>query len=153
MTEDTITIRLMTENDLNAILKIDEKILQSSRHEYYQLKFERLFTSSDYMPTSFVAENDGAVVGFLMGELYMGEFGIYQEWASLDTIGVDPSYQHKGVGKKLMDEFIDHLRQIGVNKINTLVDWNDSRLIQYFSANQFSPSRTINLERSIKNIS
>jgi ribosomal protein S18 acetylase RimI-like enzyme len=149
MTEDTITIRLMTENDLDAILKVDEKILQSSRLEYYQLKFERIFTSSDYLPTSFVAEDDGAVVGFLMGELYMGQFGILQEVASIDTIGVDPSYQHKGVGKKLMYEFIDHLRQIGVNKINTLVDWNDARLVKFFSANQFSPSRTINLERSI----
>ena len=48
-----------------------------------------------------------------------------------------------------MDEFVDHLRQIGVNKINTLVDWNDAGLIHFFSANQFSPSRTINLERSI----
>ena len=149
MTEDNITIRLMTENDLDAVLKIDEKILKSSRLEYYQFKFERLFTSSDYLPTSFVAEDDKAVVGFLMGELYMGEFGILQEVASLDTIGVDPSCQHKGIGKKLIHEFIDNLRQIGVNKINTLVDWNDSRLIKFFSANQFRPSRTINLERNI----
>ena len=149
MTEDTITIRLMTENDLEAILRIDEKILQSSRLEYYQLKFERLFTSSDYMPTSFVAEEKGVVVGFLMGELYMGQFGILQEVASIDTIGVDPSCQQKGVGKKLMGEFIDHLRQIGVSKINTLVDWNDAKLIHFFSANQFNPSRTINLEREI----
>ena len=149
MTKDTLIIRLMTENDLDAILKIDEKILQSSRLEYYQLKFERLFASRDYLPTSFVAEDDGSVVGFLMGELYMGQFGILQEVASIDTIGVDPSYQHKGVGKKLICEFIDHLRQIGVNKINTLVDWNDARLIKFFSANEFIPSRTINLERSI----
>ncbi len=149
MTEDTITIRLMTENDLDAILKIDEKILNSSRLVYYQFKFERLFSSSDYLPTSFVAEDDGTVVGFLMGELYIGQFGILQEVASMDTIGVDPSYQHKGIGKKLMNEFIDHLRQIGVNKINTLVDWNDAGLIKFFSANQFSPSRTINLERKI----
>ncbi len=149
MTKDVITIRLMTENDLDAILKIDEKILNSSRLEYYQFKFERLFSSSDYLPTSFVAEDDGTVVGFLMGELYMGQFGILQEVASLDTIGVDPSYQHKGIGKKLIHEFIDHLRQIGVNKINTLVDWNDSKLIKFFSANQFGPSKTINLERNI----
>jgi N-acetylglutamate synthase-like GNAT family acetyltransferase len=88
-------------------------------------------------------------VGFLMGELYMGEFGIFQEVASLDTIGVDPSCQHKGVGKQLMNEFVDHLRQIGVNKINTLVNWNDSNLIRFFSANQFSPSKTISLERNI----
>lgn len=150
MTENTIKIRLMTENDLEAVIQIDEKIMKSSRLEYYQLKFERLFKSSDYLPTSFVAEEEnGAVVGFLMGELYMGEFGIFQEVASLDTIGVDPAYQHKGIGKKLMNEFIDHLRQIGVNKINTLVNWNDSNLIRFFSANQFSPSRTISLERII----
>ena len=149
MTEKTINIRLMEDNDLDAVVKIDEKIMNTSRLEYYQLKFERLFKSHDYLPTSFVAEDRGAVVGFLMGELYMGEFGIYQEVASLDTIGVDPSYQHAGIGKKLMHEFIDHLRQIGVHKINTLVNWNDSKLIKFFSANQFSPSKTINLERSI----
>jgi len=149
MTEETISTRLMTESDLEAILKIDEKIVKTSRLEYYQLKFERLFSSKDYLPTSFVAEDNGVVVGFLMGELYMGQFGIFQEVASMDTIGIDPAYQHRGVGKKLMDDFIDHLRQIGVNKINTLVDWNNAQLIHFFSANQFIPSRTINLERNI----
>ncbi|MGD9008632.1 MAG: GNAT family N-acetyltransferase [Desulfobacteraceae bacterium] len=150
MTKNKIKIRLMEDNDFDAVVKIDEKIMKSSRLEYYQLKFERLFKSNDYLPTSFVAEDeDGSVVGFLMGELYMGEFGIFQEVASLDTIGVDPSCQHKGVGKQLMNEFVDHLRQIGVNKINTLVNWNDSNLIGFFSANQFSPSKTISLERNI----
>lgn len=149
MTDNTITIRLMTESDLEMIIKIDEKIVGSSRREYYQLKFERLFGTSDYLPTSFVAEHEGAIVGFLMGELYLGEFGLFNEMASLDTIGVDPSCQHRGVGKKLMDEFIAHLRQIGVKTINTLVNWNDARLIHYFSANNFSPSKTINLERAI----
>ena len=28
-----------------------------------------------------------------MGELYMGEYGISQEGATLDTIGVDPNCQ------------------------------------------------------------
>ena len=79
----------------------------------------------------------------------MGEYGIFQEEASLDTIGVDPSFQNKGVGEQLINEFMDHLREIGVQKVNTLVDWNDSKLIQFFSANQFSPSETINLERNL----
>jgi hypothetical protein len=52
-------------------------------------------------------------------------------------------------GEQLISEFIEHLRKVGVQKINTLVNWNDSRLIQFFSANQFSPSKTINLERWI----
>ena len=148
MNESGITIRLMKENDFDAVVAIDGKVLSASRPEYYKLKFEKLFTTKDYLPTSLVAEEkDGNVVGFVMGELYMGEYGIFQEEARLDTIGVDPQYRHKGIGEQLISEFLEHLRQIGVRKVNTLVDWNDSQLIQFFSANQFIPSTTINLER------
>jgi ribosomal protein S18 acetylase RimI-like enzyme len=140
----------MKADDFDAVVAIDEKVLLSSRPDYYELKFEKLFKSNDYLPTSLVAETeDGKVVGFVMGELYMGEYGIFQEEARLDSIGVDPHYQHQGIGEQLMNEFVDHLKRIGVQKINTLVDWNDIKLIQFFSANQFSPSKTINLERSL----
>jgi len=150
MNESTFKIRLMKVEDFDAVVAIDGKILKTTRPEYYETKFEKLFKSSDYLPTSLVAEGeDGAVVGFVMGVLYMGEYGIYQEEATLDTIGVDPDYQHLGIGKRLINEFLDHLKKLGVQKINTLVDWNDSELIQFFSANQFYPSRSINLERSL----
>ncbi|MFZ3049112.1 MAG: GNAT family N-acetyltransferase [Desulfatirhabdiaceae bacterium] len=150
MNKITIKIRLMKADDFDAVMGIDKKVLKTSRLEYYEMKFERLFKSKEYLPTSLVAErNDGTVVGFIMGELYMGEFGIFQQNATLDTIGVDPDYQHKGIGEQLINEFIDHLKSLGVQKINTLVDRNDSKLTHFFSANQFSPSQTINLERSL----
>ncbi len=149
MNESTINIRLMKADDFDAVVGIDEKVINSPRPEYYELKFEQLFKSKDYLPASLVAEEDGKVVGFVMGELYMGEYGIFQEEATLDSIGVDPSYQHRGIGELLINEFVEHLKNFGVEKINTLVDWNDSKLIHFFSANQFSPSKTINLERSI----
>ena len=148
MNESTIKIRLMKAEDFDAVVGIDEKVLDASRTEYYELKFEKLFGSRDYLPASLVAEEeDGTVVGFVMGEIYMGEYGIFQEEATLDTIGVDPDYQHRGIGEQLISEFMDHLRKLGVRKINTLVDWNDSKLIHFFSTNKFSPSKTINLER------
>jgi predicted N-acetyltransferase YhbS len=149
MNESTIKIRLMKADDFDAVVAIDEKVLTVSRPEYYELKFEKLFESKDYLPASLVAEEDGTVVGFVMGELYMGEYGIFQEKATLDTIGVDPDHQHKGIGEKLINEFMDHLGKLGVQKINTLVDWNDTKLIHFFSANRFSPSKTINLDRSL----
>jgi predicted N-acetyltransferase YhbS len=150
MNASTIKIRLMQAEDFDAVVGIDEKVLKASRPEYYEMKFEKLFNSKDYLPASLVAEEaDGTVVGFVMGELYMGEYGIFQEKATLDTIGVDPNCQQKGIGEQLINEFMDHLRKLGVQKVNTLVDWNDSKLIHFFSANQFSPSKTINLERSL----
>lgn len=150
MEECTVTIRLMKADDFDAVVAIDEKVLKTCRHEYYRIKFDKIFGSSIYLPISLVAETqDGTVVGFVMGELYMGEYGIYQEEATMDTIGVDPKYRRKGIGKQLMDEFVEHLRKLGVKKVNTLVGWDDSELIQFFGANRFSPSKTINLERSL----
>jgi ribosomal protein S18 acetylase RimI-like enzyme len=150
MKESAILIRLMTADDFDAVTGIDAKVLSSPRPEYYAKKFEKLFESVDYLPTSLVAEEaDGTVVGFVIGELFMGEFGIFQEEARLDTIGVDPSYQHKGIGKRLIDEFMDHCKRIGVKKMNTLVSLDDAKLLHFFSANQFSPSKTINLERNL----
>jgi ribosomal protein S18 acetylase RimI-like enzyme len=149
MNENTFKIRLMTADDFDAVIGIDEKVLKVSRRDYYEMKFETLFHSRDYLPTSLVAEENGAVVGFVMGQLYMGEYGIFREQATLDTIGVDPDCRHKGIGEKLVREFFDHLKRLGVQKINTLVDSQDSKLTRFFSANQFIPSQTINLERRL----
>ena len=150
MNETSIRIRLMQADDLDAVVRIDEKVRKEPRPEYYSMKFDRLFGSDDYVPASLVAEKgDGTVVGFVMGEIYMGEYGIFEEQATLDTIGVDPDYQRRGIGEMLIREFVDHLKTLGVKKIFTLVNWNDSGLIRFFSANQFEPSKTINLERSI----
>jgi len=148
MNESTVHIRLMKEDDFDAVVAIDEKVLKARRTEYYELKFERLFSSKDFVPVSLVAETEEkTVVGFVMGELFLGQYGIFQEEATLDTIGVDPSCRHQGIGRQLINEFVDHLKTLGVQKINTLVDWNNSDLIHFFSSNQFVPSKTINLER------
>jgi len=148
MTETEFNIRLMKADDFDAVVAIDQKVLEVSRPEYYEMKFEKLFESRDYLPTSLVAETEGGtVVGFVMGVLFMGEYGIFEEEATLDTIGVDPEFQHKSIGKLLINEFIEHLKTLGVRKINTLVDGNDTRLTRFFSTNQFYPSKSINLER------
>lgn len=146
---NAIKIRLMKAEDFDAVVGIDEKVLKVSRLEYYKMRFEKFVQSRDYVPTSLVAEEeDGTIVGFVMGDLFIGEYGL-SEAATLDTIGVDPASQHKGVGQQLIKEFMDHLRTLGIRKVNTLVDKDDTRLTHFFNVNQFSPSKTINLERSI----
>jgi hypothetical protein len=78
----------MEVDDFDAVVKIDEKVLKARRQEYYALKFEKLVQSKDYVPASLVAqEHDGTVVGFVIGELYIGEYGISQGRATLDSIG------------------------------------------------------------------
>ncbi|HSH68319.1 MAG TPA: GNAT family N-acetyltransferase [Deferrisomatales bacterium] len=150
MDDRSIRIRLMKNDDFDSVVEIDRKVLKDARPEYYKVKFERLFRSNDFLPVSLVAEDkDGTVVGFVMGEVYVGEYGISQEAATLDTIGVDLDHQHKGIGKQLMGEFFAHLKSLGVQKVNTLVGLKNIKLTRFFNANQFIPSKTINLERKL----
>ncbi len=151
MNNVSIKIRMMAADDFNAVVGIDKKIVNESRLAYYEMKFDKLFRSKEFLPTSLVAETeDGKVVGFVIGELYMGEYGISRDGATLDTIGVDPDYRHKGIGEQLISEFLNHLRDLDVKKVNTLVDKNDSRFIQFFRANKFNPSKSVlTLERSL----
>jgi predicted N-acetyltransferase YhbS len=144
------TIRLMKAEDYDAVVDIDERVLGVRREEYYQMKFDKLLQSKENLPVSLVAEDEtGRTVGFVIGELYMGEYGIYQEKATLDTIGVDPDHRSKGVGQRLMVEFVKHLKSLGVQKLYTLVDWDDESLIPFFSRSEFRPSKTTHLERSL----
>lgn len=140
----------MRSDDFDAVVRIDEKITHAARHSYYQVKFETCVQSADHLPVSLVAEtDDGTVVGFVMGVLFIGEYGITQERATLDTIGVDPDHQRQGIGRLLLNEFMDHLRSLGVTAVSTLVDVDDANLTRLFETNQFKPSRIVNLERSL----
>ncbi|MEN8244314.1 MAG: GNAT family N-acetyltransferase [Thermodesulfobacteriota bacterium] len=151
MNRSQIKIRLMNDTDFNAVIDIDKKIVGTSRVEYYEMKFDKLFQSKEFLPTSLVAEREGGiVVGFIIGELYIGEYGISRDGATLDTIGVDPDFRHMGIGKLLINDFYDHLRELGVKKLITFVDKNDSNLINFFRTNQFHPSKNIiSLEMSL----
>ncbi len=145
----TITVRPLQQEDFNAVVEIDRKVSKSLRSEYYETKFARVLDEKSRVVTSLVAVADGKVVGFVMGELFVGEYGIPETAATLDTLGIDPDWQRKGTGKKLMEEFVSHLRKAGVEKINTLVNWNDWQLIRFFSTNGFEPAKTVNLELTL----
>ena len=60
----------MKADDYDAVVGIDQKILKAPRPEYYNVKFEKLFQTKDYLPASLslvAEEEDGTVVGFVIG--------------------------------------------------------------------------------------
>ena len=146
MSNAELEIRTLQQKDFDAVVAIDENVFNHSRPEYYEAKFTQALNKKDHIVASFVAETDGKVVGFVMSELFVGEYGIPDTTAQLDTIGVDPDYQGKGVSRQLMEAFISHLRKAGVEKVTTLVDWNDWQLTRFFSKVGFEPAKKINLE-------
>jgi len=144
-----IEIRPMKEGDLEAITAIDMMYFGMSRPDYYREKLSAA-TRGAGINTSLVAEADGRLVGFIMGQLYTGEFGIPETTANLDTIGVHPMAGGKGVAKKLIEQFSDQMEKLGVTTIHTVVDWNNKNLLIFFHRAGFVPSKRISLELNLK---
>ena len=86
---DRIPVRMLTEDDLDAIVRIDKRVVGHSRHDYLKHKLAEAMRDTRIM-VSLGTEVDGNLAGFLMGRLYYGEFGVADPVAILDTIGVDP---------------------------------------------------------------
>lgn len=139
-----VKIRALTIKDLPAIIEIDQKVLGKPRPEYWKRKIE----VSEFRPplASLVAEIDGKVVGFILGDVSGWEFGVPDNTGMIETVGVDPAFQRQGIARLLSEELIRSFKLNGVQKINTLVEWNDWDLLQFFYAMGFERGRRINLE-------
>ncbi|MDD5307082.1 MAG: GNAT family N-acetyltransferase [Deltaproteobacteria bacterium] len=146
MARTELEIRPLRREDFDSVVDIDQQVFRNARPEYFAGKFARILDEKDRIVTALVALANGKVVGFVMGELFVGEYGIPATMATLDTIGIHPEYQRKGVARQLMEAFVGHLGKAGVEKINTLVSWDDWQLIRFFSTSGFEPAKTMCLD-------
>ena len=152
-----LNIRSLTEDDLDAVVDIDRKVLGKVRREYWKRKIAYI---DIYPRPALVAEMDGKVVGFILGYVSGWEFGVPDTVGWIDTIGVDPDYQHRGVGRRLFKELIKNLKRTGkeaqpeaketpiegVNVVYTLVRWNDWNMLRFFEKMGFKKGEMIGLE-------
>jgi len=148
---EDVEIRVMKESDVEPVAEIDYKVFGKRRPEYYERKIaEVLDEESGRLVTSLVAEVGDQVAGFIMGSVYLGEFGIPESMASIDTIGVDPAYQRQGIAGYLLDEFKTTVKKAGVDKIHTLVNWTDTDLLGFFANMGFVAANTLNLKLELE---
>jgi ribosomal protein S18 acetylase RimI-like enzyme len=144
---EDVKIRSLRKEDLGAIVAIDAKVLGENRKDYWEKKLELINDKSSQV--SLVAEVEGKVLGFILGDISGWEFGVPDTIGWIDTIGVDPAHQKKGLASALAQELIQRLKAIGVRTIYTLVSWSDWDLLQFFHAMGFTRGDMINLELKI----
>jgi predicted N-acetyltransferase YhbS len=144
---ENVRIRGLRKEDLDAIAEIDQKVLGENRRNYWERKLELMDNKSSQV--SLVAEVGGKVVAFILGDVSGWEFGVPETIGWIDTIGVEPDYQKKGLATALAHELVNNLRAMGVKTIYTLVSWNDWDLLQFFHAMGFTRGDMINLELKI----
>lgn len=142
MARGHVEIRPMAPGDLNEILRIDRAITGRHRGAYMESLLAESMEASRTR-VSLVGRLDGAIVGFVMARADVGDCGRTEPVAVLDTIGVDPEYARRGIGRELLERLLDNVSQFQVERVETLVRVADLELLRFFQRVGFAPSQRL----------
>jgi ribosomal protein S18 acetylase RimI-like enzyme len=137
-------IRALTELDIDAITRIDELITGRYRPEVWEQRVVYYIRRDPDAPK--VAEQDGKVVGFMLGEVRGGEFGLEEPTGWIEFFGVDPSARGGGVGRQLTEALLAHFRSQGAKVARTMVAARDEEIAKFLGAMGFKDAPLTALE-------
>lgn len=140
-------IRDLTELDIDGITRIDERITGKYRPQVWEQRVVYYIRRDPDAPK--VAERDGKVVGFVLGEVRGGEFGLDEPTGWLEFFGVDPSARGSGVGRRLTEALLAHFRSRGAKITRTMVAERDREIDAFLRAMGFTPAPLTALERAL----
>ena len=115
-----VQLRSLSEVDMGDIVRIVEKTRGAYQPDLWEDRVAYYLRRDP--EGSVVAEADGRVVGFMLGDVRAGEFGIEEPSGWIEVIGVDPDFAGRGVGRALADEMLARYRGRGVGCVRTMVD-------------------------------
>lgn len=138
-TESTtgVKVRSLSEVDLGDIVRIAEATRGAYQPDLWEDRVSYYLRRDP--EGSVVAEADGRVVGFMLGDVRAGEFGIEEPSGWIEVIGVDPGFGGRGVGRALADEMLGRYRARGVLRVRTMVDSAMPEVEAFFTRLGFVP--------------
>ena len=143
----SVTVRRMRTQDAEAVLRIDEKITGRPHEAQWEARIIDHVTGNPL--GCLVAEADGKIVGFILGEIRGWEFAIPKSgW--IEIVGVDPEFQGRGVAKALIEKLNVYFQNHNVEKVRLMVNWNDGGLVSFFRAVGFERAEFIILEKGVE---
>jgi [ribosomal protein S18]-alanine N-acetyltransferase len=142
-----LLIRPVTELDIESICKIDERITGQYRPDVWE---DRVMYYIRRDPdSSQVAESGGTVVGFMLGEVRGGEFGLEEPTGWVEFFGVDPQAREKGVGRSLIEALLARFKEQGAHVARTMVRTQDKDIDAFIRRIGFTPSPVAALEKRL----
>ena len=135
---EKVTIRGIEDTDIDGITALDEKIGGAYRPEVWEARIGYYLRRDPEAPV--VAEADGQVVGFMLGEVRSGEFGLEEPTGWIEVLGVDPDLRGQAIGRRLAERMLDHFRSREATSVRTLVDEEMAGIAAFFRALGFQPS-------------
>lgn len=141
-----ITLRPVNELDIEPVCAIDEKLSGKDRPGEWERRISYYIRRDPEL--SLVAVEGARVVGFMLGEVRAGEFGLEEPAGWIEVLGVDPACQGRSVGKKLLEGMLAGFKARGCKAVRTLVnETGQKELFGFFEAGGFKSTPIRTLER------
>lgn len=140
-------IRPMTNQDLAAVVSIQERITRAPVTDRWREMLAQHVENK--LQPGIVADKEGQVVGFIIGEVKVGGFGA-EISGLLELVGVIPEQMGAGIGHSLAQELLNHFKDQGVEDVLTSVMWDSGDMLAFFKNLGFDRSPYINLQLKLK---
>ena len=137
-TEAPARIRALSELDIGGIVRIDERITGIYRPEVWEQRVGYYLRRDP--DSSRVAEVGNRLVGFMLGDLRAGEFGLEEPSGWIERFGIDPDHRGRDLGRLMFAAMVAHFKAGGAHTVRTLVDRKDAEVAGFLRALGLTPS-------------
>ncbi|MEC8940690.1 MAG: GNAT family N-acetyltransferase [SAR324 cluster bacterium] len=144
--KEIFNIRDAIASDLPDIVELDTKNTGLEKADYWSNAFELYGNSSEGF--FHIAENNSCFCGFILGEVRAWEFGS-PPCGWIFALGVHNEAREMGVGSKLFESVCDHFREVGINKVRTMLARSDHLNMSFFRSQGMRGGPFIQLEKNV----
>ena len=138
-----VLIREAEPVDIEQVAALDTRITGVAKPDYYRKAYTRYGTRPDRY--FLVAERDGKILGFIIGETRAWEFGS-PPCGWIFAIGVDATAREGGIGSQLFAAIAARMKKSGVETVRTMLARDDALNMAFFRSQGMRGGSFIELE-------
>jgi L-amino acid N-acyltransferase YncA len=143
-----IAVRPAHARDFAAVVAIDATVTGLEKRRYWRSIFRRYAATRQAGRRFFVAEVDGQIVGFIIGEVRDWEFGS-PPCGWVFGIDVRPDERLGGVGAELLAAICTSFRRAGVHTVRTMLARDNTLVLSFFRSQGMMAGPFIPLEMKL----
>jgi len=143
-----VAIRAVRRQDLDRVIEIDASVTGVEKRAYWLSVFRRYGDSGEPERQFLVAEVDGRVAGFIIGEVRDWEFGA-PPCGWVFAIDVAPEFRLGGIATRMLDALRAGFRRTGVRKLRTILARDNTLILSFFRSQGMMTGPFIPLEMDL----
>jgi ribosomal-protein-alanine N-acetyltransferase len=122
MTEKTVTLRPMKEDDISIIYEIER---MSFPYPFGEVLIGNIYYAAPEL--CYIVEHEQEIVGFLLGG-----YTATPRQAHILSFAIKPNYRGKGLGRKILEYFLEKTSILGYSSIKLEVQVDNKKAIKLY---------------------